>query len=230
MARHHNPTLTTSGLILCLDVNNSRGYDQGTPSLTDLTKRDTTVTFYNSPAASSTYINFDGANDFIRITRSDLNAGSFQPDYITVCMWIWIDPTTPLNGANNIFTCETSWEVAIHRRNATHANVLYASNPWAWRGNNSAVIPVGQWNLITFVHGATTVKMYVNDVLNHSQAHSGPLGAGNGSWPYITLGGRYTGTTSRTKGRMGSFMIYDRELSEEEIFRNFYARRGKYNV
>ena len=233
MARHHNPNITVSGLGIYIDVNNPRSYDFSldSPVPQDIKKGvASTVTLYNSPTTNEDHIDFNGTN-YKRIVKDGWKPGSFQPDYVTSCMWIY--PNTNITtAANNIITAETSFEVALHRTSSTsnYCKILYASNPWAWRGSSAGVIPVGSWSLVTFVHGASKAKTYVNDVKTYEQNHSGPLGSGHGSYPYITLMGRYTGTTSRARCKFGALYLYDRELSDDEIAQLFYARRGKYNV
>ena len=231
MARHHNPNITVSGLGIYIDVNNPRSYNFSldNPVPQDIKKGgSSTVTLYNSPTTNEDHIDFNGTN-YKRIVKDGWKGGSFQPDYVTASMWIY-PKSNASTSDNNIITVEGSFEVRFRRYGTSGCILAYAGNPWAWRGPAGVVMPLEKWSLVTYVHGATTDKLYVNDNKVHDQAHSGLLGSGSASYPYITLMARYSGNGSRARAKFGALYLYDRALSDDEIAQLFYARRGKYNV
>ena len=232
MARYHNPNLPTSDLAIYIDVNNPRSYNfaEDNPSPKDIKKGvESTVTMYNGPITSDSYIEFDGTNDFKRVTKDGWKGGTFAPDYVTASMWIY-PKSNASTGYNSIIAVESSFLVSFRRVSTSGISLWYASNPWQYRGSSAVVAPLEKWSLITFVHGATQQKMYVNDQLVRTQNHSGPLAGGNATYPYMTLMARTNGGSSRARARFGALYLYERELSADEIAKIFYARRGKYNV
>ena len=173
------------------------------------------------------YISFDGSTNYINVARSDLSGGSWAYSNVTVCAWVYIDPTSS-TGDNNIGTVENAWEYRWNNNNNGTASVYYASNPWAWYG--SGTVNTGVWQMLTFRHGASTGEIWSNATQVFSQAISGGLGAGYSGNPHMTIMGRSSGTGSLAKGRLGSFHVYSRALTDAEIAQNFNAFRGRYGV
>lgn len=212
------PNIITENLILYLDARNPKSYPGSGINLSDISGLGGSGQFYNSPLYSQGSINFDGSNQFIRFERSDLNAGSFSYPYITV--YIWVKP--PTNGStggftNNVFTIENTLEISFGRKTNGFSEIYYASNPWAWRGNSNDALINNEWNLITYVHSDDDRKMYVNANLIYTSGENGPLASGSTAYPYLTLMGRYDGTSSSLEADLATVSIYSEPHTLQQV-------------
>jgi hypothetical protein len=231
MAVFANPNIVEDGLVLYLDAGNERSYPGSGTNWKDLSPIGGNGVINNSPSFSSGSFNFDGASDYVRFTRDDLNGGSFSYGEITCQMWY--KPSS--NGgagstANNLITVENSFEISVGNLGNGFHNIAYASNPWAWRYNNQPFLPNSLWSLITFVHASVGRQIYVNENVVFTSNDSGLIAAGNTSHPYLTLMGRYAGTGSPAEGDLALAKLYNRALNPEEIKQNYNALRGRFGL
>ena len=229
------PPIINDNLIFLLDVNNQESYVSGSTYISDVSpyKSSNVGQLFNNVSYESNNtiksLNFDGTDDYIRVIRSDLNGGSFSHPILTVC--VWLNPSsTSSSGDNNFLTVENSFEFRFNNRNNGYASLWYASNPWAWVGENNDLIKTNTWSMFTYVHNTSYRKMYVNttEILNSN--NSGNIQTGNGGFPYMTIGGRYSGTSSDMKGKVSIIQMYNRVLSFDEITQNYNALKGRFNL
>ncbi len=82
------------------------------------------------------------------------------------------------------------------------------------------------WTNLTFTWNNSRVKGYKDGVLFATGANTNPI---NYESPNLRIGGWYAGGRN-WNGRMGQFLIYNRELSDQEILYNFNATRSRYGV
>jgi len=232
MGTSYNPRIVTDGLILCLDPANPRSYPKSGTEFHSLDKTGGKGVLYNSPIFDASdgrgCFNFEGTDDYIRFTRDDLNGGSNIYTEITCSMWV--KPPSTSSSEKNVITVESAWEIRIDNPNNGVMNVYYASNPWAWitGGATADKPPVNKWSLITLVNGNTGRIVYVDDHVLFTNAGTGNIQAGTASFPYLTIGGRGSGTGSNFAGKIGCINLYNRELSAEEIQQNYLATKGRF--
>lgn len=231
MATKYSPKIVTDGLVLCLDAGNNKCYPRSGTSLTDLTRLGGTVTTGNSPTFSGNnggYFTFNGTNQYINVSRTDLNGGSWAYTNVTCCVWINIDPTCS-TGDNNIATVESTWEYRFNNAgDSTNAYVYFASNPWAWLGPGT--VPMNVWQMLTFRHGASTGDILSNRTIVYSTNISGTLGGGSSADPYLTIMGRTSGNGSLAKGNMAICMVYNKALTDNQIIQNYNATKGRFGL
>jgi len=224
----------TAGNILNLNFSNSTSYPGTGSTVTDLSGYATpasTGTMYNSPtytALSPTYTSYNGSNQYINVSRSDLNGGSWAYGTTTVIAWVRINNSAS-PGDNNIGTVESAWEYRFNNLGNGTSNLSYASNPWAWYGPSTAV-PNGVWQMLTFRHGSINGDIWANDKKIFTQAISGPITAGTASYPMLTIMGRSGGAGALAMGDLGSFYIYNRALLDSEIEIMYQATRGRFGA
>lgn len=231
MATRYNSQIINDGLVLCLDVGNTKSYPRSGTSLLDLTKLGGTIATGNSPTFSTNnngYFTFNGTNQYINVSRTDLNGGTWAYTNVTVCVWINIDPTCS-TGDNNIATVESTWEYRYNNAgDSTNAYVYFASNPWAWLGPGTVKMNI--WQMLTFRHGAVTGDIFSNGTIVYSTNISGNLGAGDGSNPYLTIMGRSSGGGSWAKGNMAMCMVYNKALTNDQILQNYNATKSRFGL
>jgi hypothetical protein len=225
--------LIASGLVLCLDAGNPASYPGSGTSWTDLSSIGGTAIASGGPVYSSASgsFNFDGASDYFRMTRTDLNGGTFAYGNITVSLWFRPSPLGSSGyNANNLITVEYSFELSVGNLGNGYSSLFGASNPWAWYGTATNPLRNGVWQLITFVHASTGRWLYVNGQQVFTAADSGTISTGGGGWPYLTLMGRMTGTSSPAEGDLSVVHMYNRALSVAEVQANFDTMKGRFGL
>ena len=229
------PNIVDDSLIFLMDINNLQSYVPGSSNISDLSPYNSVDigTLYNNVSYGTSwgvkYLEFDGTDDYVRVTRSDLNGSSFSHQLLTVCVWLYPSSESSTND-NNVLTVENAFEFRFNNRNNGYASLYYASNPWAWRGSSSDLIETDKWSMFTFVHASSYRKMYVNNTEVYNSNDSGNIQSGSGSYPYMTIGARRTGTTSDMKGRISCIQMYDRPLDINEITQNYNALKGRFGL
>jgi hypothetical protein len=165
-------------------------------------------------------MDFSGGSKYVRVTGNGINAGSWN--YPEASFVMWIRPRSVSSTSDqNIVTIENTFEIAINNRNNGFSSVKYASMPWAWRGNSGDNVKNDEWNQIVYTHSSTARKVYVNGEVVYTSSETGNLAAGTASYPYLTIGGRYSGTSAPFDGLIEGVKILNYVLSDEEV-RNLY--------
>jgi hypothetical protein len=229
----YNTSIVRNGLVLHLDAANVKSYPGSGTIWSDVSGNGGTATAFNGPEFSSATksFNFDGASDFFRFTRSDLNGGTFAYTHATVEFWIRPSSSGSTgNTSNNIITVENTFEISIGNLGNGFSAISYASVPWAWKGNSNPVLKNDEWNHVIWTHGWDSRNFYVNSQNVFTSTDTGNLTSGSASYPYLTLMGRYSGTGSQAEGDMSAVRLYNRVFSEAEIKQNFEATRGRYGI
>ena len=214
--------------------------ETGAPTIPDLLKRgfktlgDNILSYTNASINGSPVytpnsdIYFDGTgSQFINVYRADVNGGSWAYPQTTIISWVYIDPTSS-TAQNNLFTVENAIELSWTNNNNGTATIQFAGNPWAWLGN--AVVPTGEWIMLTYRHGFTTGDIIYNTITLNSITISGGLAAGTSNYPMLTIMGRTGGPGAPAKGKLARFQIYNRALDDTEIVQNFNAYRGRFGI
>lgn len=165
-------------------------------------------------------MDFSGGGKYIRVTGGDVNGGSW--DYPEASFVMWVRPRSVSSTSDqNIVTIESTFEIAINNKNNGFSSVKYASTPWAWRTNSGNHVKNDEWNQIVYTHSNTARKIYVNGEVVYTSSETGYLAAGTASYPYLTIGGRYSGASSPFDGLIEGVKILNYALSDDEV-KNLY--------
>lgn len=234
MSCFSGPEIVSENIILHLDANNEKSYPGSGTNWYDLSALGGTATSSNGPIFVSDnpkHFTFNATTDFFRLSRSDLNGGSFAYPIITVDLWIKPSLTgdTGVQG-NNVITVENTFEISIGNNGNGFSGVNYASTPWAWYGTSNNVLKNDFWNNLVYVHANVGRWLYVNGVEVFYQGDTGNLNIGSATYPYLTLMGRDDGTGSSAEGGLSAVKIYNRALTANEVKQNFNALRGRYEI
>lgn len=158
---------------------------------------------------------FDGVDDYIRATGAGINAGSWA--YPEATFLFWIRPKQPLSASDqNLVAVENTFGIAINNSGPS-STLKYASTPWAWRTAPGSPVVTGEWTMIAYTHSTTSRKLFVNGVEVYASAETGGLGAGTPAYPYMTIGGRYSGPSAPYIGDLSALKIFNRALTAQEI-------------
>lgn len=232
MSAAANPDIVEDDLVLCLDAGDSKSYSGSGDNWYDRTELGGYAVAANSPTFSNKSWAFGGTDDYFRLTRSDLNGGSFAYDELT-CM-MWIKPSSTGNGgatSNNIITVENSFEISVGKTDTTYSQIAYASNPWAWRYSNTQALINDQWQMLTFRHSSANRWLHVNnEQIYVNNSDTGIIYSGTSSYPYLTIAARRSGTSSQYEGGIATILLYSRSLTTDEITQNYNATKSRFGL
>ena len=225
--------IVSDGLVLHIDPSKNTSYPGTGNTIYDLSGFGNTGTLTNGPVLSSSnggVIVLDGTNDYVTIgDKLDLDLGNY-----TFSCWFKLNSVTG-------YQCIFSKSIAAY---APNRYALYIDNTKLksfMQGDltsgdvdfsSTLTLSTGIWYHVTSVYDRSgTLKLYVNGVLDSSQAisqwqnvniqtsHTFKIGA------YATSGDE---PTFFTNGNITSFTAYNRALSAQEILQNYNATKGRF--
>jgi hypothetical protein len=216
----YNLPIVRDGLLIHYDATNPLSYAGVGTIWYDISGNNYHSILYNGPAftgtGSTAYFYFDGTNDYGE-TISSISETVTEATFST---WVYYDGTP-----------DTFDAIIFDRGSATGLNTHnsnYVSTHWNNDGKenfNSGIVPAAnKWNYMVGTVSPTESNYYLNDVRGNTQvtsraAHTfGQLQLARDS----AVLGRYT------KGRISQILLYDRELSANEVMQNYRALKGRY--
>jgi hypothetical protein len=231
MGTNYSPKVVTDGLVLYLDAANGRSYPGSGSEWFDLSKYGDYGLKFNSPEYNVDKFSFDGTNEAIRLTRSDISGGSFN--YQEISCHIWLRPYES-NGSvfsdNNIITVERSFEFAMGNRGNGYSNLYYASVPWSWVGVDDDVVKNEEWNFISYVHDFSSKRLMVNGETVYSRSYSGYVPAGDISYPYFYIMGRGCCGGRYAAGDVASVFLHNFAMTDPEVMGLFLSTRSRFGL
>ena len=225
------PDITTSGLVLNLDAGNASSYSGSGSSWYDLSGNSRTATLYNSPTYSSSnggYLYFNGTNQYATFTVGTPNTT------MTVEMWVYFFGSQP-NGYGMYFSFAASgggnydwWDYGA---NGTGFNTWNGDVYGLSSASADSVLRNG-WKHVIFEMRSdvayTNNKFYINTVLqtlSNANENTSNRNFGSGS-------GQIAATPSGYYGKLylGSFRVYNRALTTQEISNNYNNQKSRYGL
>lgn len=233
MSAHANPNIITDGLIVCFDANDIKSYSGSGTTWTDrianLTLTDSDLTFHNensgvlSESANSTLF-FTGGTDagvelnnqtFIIWSKTETNmsttgGGSFS-DWILQLGTYYANNSCGIGGQSGAFylfakgSTSSGWSTV---GSATLSNTPYENNKWVMY----TVKFISNTNIEVYMNNTKIVDNTLTDGFNGLAADSIYLKKG-------IMG-----------NKIGSFRIYDRVLSDNEILQNYTADKSRFQL
>lgn len=222
--------IVKNGLLLNYDMSTALSYRNPTTYI------QSTVNSYpglvvNGPTFSSNnggYLNFDGANDHIRVYNSPFG---FTTESFTYSYWIYINSfTTNLANQGPIPYYKGDFQInGYYSQIVADGSYFFGTNqPGAMQATTiaPATLTTGAWYYISDVRNGSSVRIYVNgiDRTNIAGTHINP--SYSNSDLYIAS---YK-TSIFGNIRIGHFKVYNRALSSTEILSNFNALRGRFGI
>jgi hypothetical protein len=225
MALHHSPKITTDGLVLALDAGDLNSYPGSGTVWYDLSGNGNHGTLVNGPtftSANSGSIILDGSNDYISIPN---NSTFNVTDNISVELWVKLETSQAnnlgflrkyVNGYLFYVTPDANRNFAFDSRNGDGTY---------YRTTGTTNIQDGIWKYLVAQKIGISYKVYVNGVLEGS-VNAATVGDISSD---ATL---FLGTDNGTylNGRIGSFKLYNRAISQSEITQNFNAHKKRFGL
>lgn len=220
-----------NGLVLSIDPSNWYVYPKAGTAVTDL-KGNATGTIGGNMAystiASGTFVS-DGNADYIDFGKTPTN---FPTGDISIFVWI---RASSLSNGWNIFmtkwftnTAGTGGYSDFHYAIYPSGGSFYQNLYTAYQSNlfGSTPFVANTWYQVGFTIGGGNMQMYINgkpdgDLRSNNRINYNESNLFLGD-PRIGVGG-FVGT-------IGSFAIYNRVITQEEVLQNFNATKTKYGL
>jgi hypothetical protein len=216
MAFSYSPKIITDGLTVYYDAANPNSYPGTGNTIFDLSRNGNHGTLINSPTFDNTNggsIIFDGTNDYIQFTST--YAG-------TICFW-GIADVGAADGLRALVAASATGDGSLRVEGGSFRAVA----PNAPNADDYHVGYVNQFMINGISNLTTNVSGYyvVPDGRTLTQNFFvGAIGNRNVSTISHTFNGRVF------KGKMFRVMIYNRQLSNDELLQNFNAGKFKFGI
>ena len=210
--------IVTNGLVLNLDAANKDSYPGTGTTWTDLSGNGYNGTLVNGPSFLSNQnggiFNFDYVDDYVSIGN---NLGS--PSTFTLNAWV---RSSNIAQDQNIFNGNPPFFLRI-----TSSTIRCAVYTGTWIFvNGSITLSSNTWYNLVLVYDQSTVKGYVNGVLDVNSVKTGtPIyGALN------TLGFTTGGEDAPSVTNIAVAQVYNRALSATEVTQNYNAQKTRFGL
>lgn len=225
--------LPKNSLVVNYDFSKAASFTRGATTVTNIAGTASgNATLYNAPIFMNSlgYISFNGSNQYlatpnIRTYFKTVNT-SVQKSF-TISFWVYpIVSTGVLVSELDSHTPSGGW----------HASNIEIVNGYIkyriWNGpivTSTAAVNLNQWHHIVLVYDGTSVKGYLNGVLQGTQV--GAREIPSTSQNYAIGAGETTnmGTSAYGKFNLAQFKIHNLPLSDADIFQDYQARKEEFD-
>lgn len=216
-----NPSIVTSGLVLCYDAGNPRSYPGSGASWYDASNNGNVGSILNGPTYSSNnlgYLSFDGVNDYVDTGRTATQLGVYDADYTFEA---WVYPIDLTSDRTMFGTDQSVPRQGMHL--VFRGGAIYQGHYGSDFSAGTATL--NGWNNIsyTYVKSSGAASIYKDGVLQGTGTISSFIGTSN------ILIARWAGSYYFV-GPGAVYKIYNRTLSAQEILQNYNALRGRFSV
>jgi hypothetical protein len=224
MSASGGPDLATNGLVVCFDLSSNKSYGGSGAIINDISNNSNIGTLINSPTYSSINkgrLTFNGTNQYISTNIYANNIGIYNASYTAEAVF---SATNAALSDSMVFGSEAGaqtrkgWHLGI--RNNTFYFGQYAND----FGGGTAVSNTIYHVIWVLNLSISTGYIYVNGRLVASGNLSGFI-PDNPIW----LAQAYAANTY-FGGDIYLARIYNRVLSESEIFQNYNALKARYRI
>ena len=220
-----------TGLVFNVDPGNFYTYPKYGTSVTEL-KGNATGTMGGNMAFSSAsggIFTLDGAGDYIDFGKTPTNFPSGD-----MSVFVWVKPTA-LTFGWNIFLTKwftdyagnggySDFHYAIFPNGANYYQNLYTTTQSNLFG--ATPLTTNTWYQLGFTIGGGTMQMYINGATDGAARTNSRT---NYTQSYLWLGDARSGAGGLI-GNIGSIQIYNRVISQDEVFQNYNATKTKYGL
>jgi hypothetical protein len=232
MAYFHSPQIVKDGLVLLLDAANTKSYPGSGTTWFDKSGNGNNGTLTNGPTFSSDNLGsivFDGVNDYISITTSQLRFGN--SDQYTLDFFVKLPHSTSnrtIFSNGNLSTPGNG--IWFFKRRSGLDNKLtfhgFSTNPRIDLVSTN-ILPDNQFCSVSLTFdGVSNYTIYINGQVENTLSTNQISPATGNSFIAATE----IGPANFLEGDVYSAKIYNRALSEAEIFQNYNATKGRFGL
>ena len=225
--------LPKNNLVVNYDFSKSSSFTRGATTATNLAGTASgNPTLYNSPIFMNSlgFISFNGSNQYlatpnIRTYFNSVNTSAQR----SFTMSFWFYPLT----ATGVVVSELDSHVPSGGWHASNIEIINGFIKYRiWNGpiiTSSSAVNINQWHHIALVYDGTSVKGYLNGVLQGTQAGAReiPLTSQN----YAIGAGETTnmGTAAYGNFNLAQFKIHNLPLTDKEILSEYELRKSEFD-
>ena len=222
-----NLNIVRDGLIAWYDVLFQTSYPDSGTTWYDLSGNDYNGTLVNGvgyDSANGGTLTFDGSNDHIQLGT----ASKFLPSPSQTTIEVWLKPDV-INVYRKIFTTMNSGSSAITGIYFSQGSSPYKLYFGLKTSTTQAIIVYNtdisttNYSHIVCTYNNPTAKIYINGALVVSGSIGGTIGTGG-----IARISGYDNGSEIFDGNIGSFRIYSKALSADEITHNYKVTKGRF--
>jgi hypothetical protein len=225
--------LPKTSLVVNYDFSKSAGFTRGATTATNLAGTASgNPTLYNSPIFMNSlgFISFNGSNQYLATPNIQTYFKSVNTSaQRSFTMSFWFYPIT----ATGVVVSELDSHVPSGGWHASNIEIINGFIKYRiWNGpiiTSLSAVNINQWHHITLVYDGTSVKGYLNGVLQGTQAGAReiPLTSQN----YAIGAGETTnmGTAAYGNFNLAQFKIHNLPLTDNEILSEYELRKSEFD-
>ena len=248
MSFHYFPKIVTDGLIFYVDASNPKSYDTTGTTWNDISRNNNNGVLTNGPTYNSSNLGnivFDGTNDFVQFNSIPILQFTNTQPY-SISMWFYWTPST-----TNFYTVFSYGDVAgLFPTTGDKAYYImldsgvlstqsflfdyYDGSAYKSLQGNVGVVPQNSW--VNFVATSGTInstagmKVYINGNLARSFTRFGSGSPSSINYTGCNVNIAARDSTTFFNGKIASTMVYNKELSSDEVYMNYLAMKGRFNL
>jgi hypothetical protein len=237
MAQEYGPKIVTDGLVFAVDAADKNSYPGSGTTWTDLSGNgnDGTISGCTFSTDYNGIFNFDGSNDKVDITPSTHTTVSET----TISMWCrvesnagayrgFISSRTAATGVNDYLTGFNLDMMNDSSDAFDQFNIEGAGRIGGATDQMKDSLAFNNWTHISVTKSTSVIKIKINLSAQEDRSRSDvAMGL-----QYICIGARYYSSAYRGyfDGDIANVHLYDRVLTDSEIYQNFNAQRSRFGV
>jgi len=216
LQNYYKGPIVTSGLVFAVDAGNIVSYEPGSTTAYDLTGNVTAGTLNNGTYGSGNWFIFDGSNDEISFPHD----ADYKNQSLSVDFWVNLDSES--SGRHVMFTTWYGFTVEV---NNPGGSLSWGLNGLPGQYMTAGTITYGSTTHIACTYNTTTnvQNIYINGSLAGTQVVDGTIN-------YSSDNLYFSGSWDRTKGKMGSMKVYNKDLSSTEVSQNYNAQKVRFGL
>jgi len=227
------PSLTTSGLILNYNINNTSSYSGTGTTITDL-QGNSNATTLNNPTYTSTgggYLTFNGTNQYL-VTNTSL-ASKLSPPTTSkvISIFVWVYPMD-----NGVIVTElgspvinTVWYANLIEM--VERNLRFSVWPNGKGFASTISTPLNAWYYVGLTYSGTTLKAYVNGQPAGTGTNYNRNTPGAGLFYSVAaMGSTNLGDGTPANMRFGGMQVYNIALTDSNVLTNYNAQKSRFGL
>jgi len=237
MAFNYSPKIITDGLVLYLDVANTRSYPTTGTIWSDLSRNNNNGTFINGPTFNSLNggsIVFDGVNDYVNTTQIQFD----RLNSFTLSAWINSTIVNYFQIINNENSSYRGYQFAVASGGNLGQFYLFLRNTVTTNfigAYSTNIIPANNWVYLVATYNGSSLSSGINLYLNGTQEIISSTVGNNLTSTIISnettwIGQRRPTAQGPFNGRIAQVSIYNRALSAQEVLQNFNATKSRFGI
>lgn len=225
--------LPKNNLVVNYDFSNPAGFTRGATTATNLAgSASGNPTLYNSPIFMNSlgFISFNGSNQYlatpnIRTYFKSVNTSTQR----SFTMSFWFYPLT----ATGVLVSELDSHVPSGGWHASNVEILNGFIKYRiWNGpiiTSSSAVSLNQWHHIALVYDGTSVKGYLNGVLQGTQAGAREIPPTSQNYAIGASETTNMGAGNYGNFHLAQFKIHNLPLTDKEILSEYETRKDEFD-